>query len=326
MSDALTFKDESEVELPVAGPSWTILIVDDEREIHSVTTLALSDFRIHGRCLNFLHAYSAAEAREVLRERSDIALVLLDVVMESETAGLSVVEYVRNELGNPFVRIVLRTGQPGQAPELEIISRHDINDYKNKTELTRTRLFTTVHTSLSTYRDLITLDAHRRGLEKVIEASGHIFEIHSLERFTQGVLEQLSALLFLGHDALMIHVSGVAARINGSMKVLAATGSYTGLLGQDARALLPELVLARIERARTVPGPVYGPDYFVRNQRDGEELIFYVGADALLSVPDLRLVDLFCQNVAIAYRNVMLLNRLVQPGTGTGTGTGHHGE
>lgn len=315
MSDELIFCEEKKIE-EAGNPDfyWTILIVDDEREVHAVTNLALSDFQFNGRRLHFLHAYSAQEAREILRTQNDIALVLLDVVMETETAGLSVVEYIRNELKNNFIRIVLRTGQPGQAPELEVISRYDINDYKNKTELTRTRLYTTVYTGLATYRDLIALDANRRGLEKVIEASARIFEIKSLTRFTQGVLEQLSALLFLGRNALMVHASGVAAKVQDRLEILAATGTYASLTGCDARAVLPANVVSRIEAARLTSEPIFGKDYFVREQCNGAEIIFYVGADAPLSVPDRRLIDLFCQNVAIAYRNLSQFQPPNNPG------------
>lgn len=314
MNDDLIFKDESAELQSTPALNWIVLIVDDEPEVHSVTELALSDFQFSGRRLHFLHAHSAQEAKSVLSSNPSIALVLLDVVMETDNAGLSVVEYVRDELKNNFVRIVLRTGQPGQAPELEVISKYDINDYKNKTELTRTRLFTTVHTSLATYRDLVALDAHRRGLEKVIESSAHIFEMRSMVHFTQGVLEQLGALLFLGRDALMIHVSGLAAEPSDTYRIMAATGHYQTLLGQDARATLPPHVLQRLELARKSEEPIYGKDYFVRDQKNGEELIFYVGADAPLSVPDRRLVDLFCQNVSIAYRNLCLLQKIMGSG------------
>ena len=311
MSEELQFKDEPE-DMPEADvPTWTVLIVDDEPEIHAVTEMALSDFAFSGRGLKFLHAHSAREAKDVLAREADIALVLLDVVMENERAGLDVVEYVRDELKNPFVRIVLRTGQPGQAPELEVIRRYDINDYKNKTELTRTRLFTTVYTGLATYRDLVALDANRRGLEKVIEASAHIFELRSMDRFTQGVLEQLSALLFLQRDSVVVHTSGVAAEQNGVLRIVAATGTYAGLLGRDAREALPPQVVERIDSARRSDSVTYGHDYFVRDQRNDDELIFYVSADAPLSIPDRRLVDLFCQNVSIAHRNLRFLQRLV---------------
>ena len=310
MNDELTFADE-----PAAATSvlhaWQLLIVDDDVEVHTVTELALSDFRFAGRSLQFLHAYSGEEAQQLLRAHPEIALVLLDVVMEHERAGLQVVEFVRNELNNRFTRIVLRTGEPGQAPEIDVITRYDINDYKNKTELTRTRLFTTVYTGLATYRDLVALDAHRRGLEKVIEASAHIFEMRSMAQFTQGVLEQLSALLFLGQDSVMVHCSGVAAEELGTLRIVAATGSFATLLGHDARASLPAEVLGRIEAARRAQTNVYGHDYFVRDQKNGDELVFYIGADAPMSVPDRRLIELFCENVAIAHRNLGFLQKLV---------------
>jgi CheY-like chemotaxis protein len=114
---------------------WNVLIVDDEESIHAITELVLNNFRFDEHPLHFFNAYSAKEAREILVEQNDIALVLLDVVMESEDAGLELVKYIRNELQNQMVRIVLRTGQPGSAPEEEVITSYDINDYKIKQNL-----------------------------------------------------------------------------------------------------------------------------------------------------------------------------------------------
>src|SRR5438045_6147767 len=115
---------------------WKVLIVDDEPEVHNVTRLVLSNFRFEERPLKFLSAYSGREAVELLAAQPDVAVMLLDVVMESDQAGLDVVKRVRSELANPFVRIVLRTGQPGQAPEHHVIANYDINDYKDQTEHT----------------------------------------------------------------------------------------------------------------------------------------------------------------------------------------------
>ena len=141
----------------VAG--WKVLIVDDEPEVHQVTRLVLGGFRFESSPLEFISAFSAAEARAQMLEHPDVAVILLDVVMETEHAGLDVVRAVRDELGNRQVRIVLRTGQPGQAPEHDIISAYDINDYKEKTELTAQRLSTTIFSALRAYRDLMTIEA-----------------------------------------------------------------------------------------------------------------------------------------------------------------------
>ncbi len=308
----LSYAAESGSEATAPEERWTVLVVDDESEIHLVTTLALEGMRFRNQGLRFLHAYSAVQAKEMLQAHPEVALVLLDVVMETETAGLEVVEFVRNTLKDTFIRIILRTGQPGQAPELQVITRYDINDYRHKTELTRERLFTTVYTALSTYRDLIALDANRRGLEKVIHATADLFEADSFEQMAQGVLEQLIALLFLRRDALVLHAAGVAATGPGSqLEIVAGTGQYAGLVGQVANQALPPAILDRIGRARALRTPLFGHDYFVRHDVDGPagEWVFYVAADQPLGEPDRELIELFCRNVAHARRHLLLRKR-----------------
>ena len=149
--------------------TWKVMIVDDEEEIHTVTRFALSDYEYKGKRLEFLDAYTGTEAQQMLSEHGDVALMLLDVVMESNDAGLQTVKHIRETLDNHFVRIILRTGQPGQAPEESLITDYDINDYKNKTELTDKRLFTTITTGLRSYADIMAIEHFRQNLEKMVE-------------------------------------------------------------------------------------------------------------------------------------------------------------
>ncbi|MFL6706884.1 MAG: hypothetical protein ACJ8HI_01605 [Massilia sp.] len=135
-------------------PPWRILIVDDDVDVHVVTKFALSTAQFQGRRLSFLHAYSGAEAFARLRDTPGIALVLLDVMMETADAGLLLARQVREQLGNDLVRIVLRTGQPGQAVEHSIIVDYDINDFWSKADLTTRKLFTTVIAALRAYETL----------------------------------------------------------------------------------------------------------------------------------------------------------------------------
>lgn len=146
---------------------WKILIVDDEAEVHAVTQLALHKFTYAGCGLTFLSAYSAGEAKQILRSHPDIAVILLDVVMENNHAGLDLVKYIREELGNRTVRVILRTGQPGEAPEEAVIRLYDINDYKTKTELTRQRLVATLLISLRVYEHLLQVEASQHQLERL---------------------------------------------------------------------------------------------------------------------------------------------------------------
>ncbi len=148
---------------------WDVMIVDDEEEVHNVTRFALSDYRYKGRRLKFLHAYNGPQAVTTLQDNPNIALILLDVVMESNDAGLKVIEQIRQDLSNEFIRIILRTGQPGEAPEEEVIIKYDINDYKNKTELTDKKLFTTITTSLRSYSDIMEIENYRLNLEQKVK-------------------------------------------------------------------------------------------------------------------------------------------------------------
>jgi len=134
---------------------WKVLIVDDEPDVHSLTKLLLRNFIYRKRGLTFLSAYSATEARDTMRDNPDVALVLLDVVMETEHAGLALVDYIRHDLNNQSTQIVIRTGQPGQAPPLTVVSNHGINDYKEKTEITQQSMILTVVKALRLYEDYL---------------------------------------------------------------------------------------------------------------------------------------------------------------------------
>ncbi|MFT5887767.1 MAG: signal transduction histidine kinase [Zhongshania sp.] len=180
-NDQLILASEQATILPqdstLAKTSWKVLIVDDEEEIHVVTRLALHDFSFGGRHLEFVSAYSGEQGRQMIQDNPDTAIILLDVVMETDSAGLDVARFIRQELGNHFVRIILRTGQPGLAPERRVLKVYDINDYRAKTELTQDRLFSVIYTALSSYRDLIALARSRHqliGLVNEIEQISHL--------------------------------------------------------------------------------------------------------------------------------------------------------
>lgn len=191
---------------------WTVLIADDDEAVHAVTRLALSDECICGRPLRFVDAYSAAEAKGLLRQRPDIALVLLDVAMEADQAGLDVVNYARNELHNSYVRIILRTGQHGFIPPQQIVSRYDINGYLDKAQLTASLLYCSIHTALSAYRDLTTLDATQRELCAALNEVGR---------------RESRLRLLLDHSPIGLGESTLDGRIVGVNPSLCAMLGYT---------------------------------------------------------------------------------------------------
>lgn len=172
---------------------WKILIVDDEPDIHKVTRMTLVNFEFDGHGLEFLSAYSAQQAKDILLKENDIAVALIDVVMESEHAGLDLVKYIRDDLDNELIRLILRTGQPGQAPESKVISEYEINDYKEKTELTSQKLYSSIYASLRSYRDLIALKNSRSGLENVINVQ--TTELNDERNFISTVFDITGALV-----------------------------------------------------------------------------------------------------------------------------------
>jgi CheY-like chemotaxis protein len=139
-----------------------ILVADDEADIHAVTKLSLKGLKRPNRRVEILSASSGKEAVEALRKNPNIAVVLLDVVMENDHAGLDACRTIRGELGNRLVRILLRTGQPGAAPERQTIDDYDIDGYLPKAEVTSGKLYSAVRTALRAHTDLVELDRHRK--------------------------------------------------------------------------------------------------------------------------------------------------------------------
>lgn len=153
----ITSKLENSSEDILQKKPYKILIVDDDDEVHTFTKLALKNFTYDGASIIFLDAFNIQESQQIIKEHSDIAIVLLDVVMETNTAGLDIAKYIRQTLQNDLIRIIIRTGQPGEAPERFVIDNYDINDYKEKTELTADKLYTTIRTALAQYTQLVSL-------------------------------------------------------------------------------------------------------------------------------------------------------------------------
>lgn len=289
---------------------WKVLIVDDEEAIHSVTKLALKHLVFAHKSLEFISAFSAAQAKEILQRERDIAVVLLDVVMEEENSGLQLAKYIRYDLKNKLVRIILRTGQPGQAPEEQVIMEYDINDYKEKTELTARKLYSAMVTALRSYQDLERISSSKRGLEKIIDATATIFAIQSIQTFAAGVLDQLAALLNIKETALCVHSHGLMAAREGTedFLILAGTGNFQKVVGSSVDTVLPLDIRLEIEEAfRTNQTKFFQrKSYVLFRSRQGSEGVLYIENSNTLDEFDQRLIDIFCANICIAFDNIEL--------------------
>src|SRR6266481_6756632 len=235
--DILQLVDDEDIEAPPPETRrWKIAVIDDEPAVHEGTRFALSDYRLNGQGLEILSAYSAAEGRELLRGHPDVAVVLLDVIMETDTAGLGLVQFIRNELKNETVRIILRTGQPGQAPERRVIVDYDINDYKAKTELTADKLFTSLTAALRSYQQLQRMVETRRGLEMIIDGASTLYDFKSIQLLAEGVLTQIGSLLDVDCGGILVLRDGGDPQE--TFSVLAGSGCYSRFIGTDVSEMI----------------------------------------------------------------------------------------
>jgi signal transduction histidine kinase len=295
---------------------WKVAVIDDDQAVHEGTRFALSDYNLNGQTLEILSAYSAAEGRTLMRAHPDIAAVLLDVIMETDAAGLDLVEYIRNEIKNETVRIILRTGQPGQAPERRVIVQYDINDYKAKTELTADKLFTSLTAALRSYQQLERMVQTRRGLEIIIDAASTLYDFKSMQRLAEGVLTQLASLLNV--DCAGILVLRDDGRADGAdFSVLAGSGCYSRFIGTtSSKALDPDLrqmVEAAFQRRKNEFADHRSVLYL--RTGSGREVVVLLQAERPLSETDRALVEIFSSRLSIAFDNVILYQQLHEANT-----------
>ena len=295
-------------------PGWKVLIVDDEPDIHTITKIALSNFNFENKNINFLNAYSAAEAKEVLSNEKDIALIYLDVVMETDDAGLLLAKWIRADLKNEFVRIILRTGQPGQAPERDVILNYDINDYKEKTSLSSDKLFTSTLAGLRGYKDIISvensrkrLEAHRIGLEKIIESSANLFKLRSLKQFASGLLVQLASILHIEQDTVLIRSNACTVMQNNeSFDILAGTGVFNE--SNNAEKVLPEKIVTYLSQACQEERSLFMDDVYIGYFPATNGTINLIYLEGITEIDDLdkQLIEVFSNNITIAFDNLYL--------------------
>lgn len=292
------------------GRPWRILIVDDDGDVHKATELAMQGLTVEGQPLVFLHASSAAQARQLLASEDDLAVVLLDVVMESEDAGLQLVRHIRDERHMNAVRIVLRTGQPGYAPEIETVQAYDINDYKTKSELTRTRLYTVLTAAVRSYRQIRALEANRRGLEMIVESSTALSRMRGLSRFAEGVVTQLCALLGILPEGLVC--AQLSGDLGNDVRIVAAAGQYSGLIDRPLAQVRIAAVRDRLERCLQQQKNIYNDGtclYF--GMGPGRAMAALVDVGRELDELDQQLLRAFCSNIAVGFENVVLYSQLL---------------
>lgn len=298
--------------------AWNIFIIDDDPDVHSATMFALHGLKIQDRALNFLHAYSTAEARRVLLHNKEIAVILLDVVMGDDDAGLQLVSYIRDTLELMEVRIILRTGQAGYAPEMEAIRDYDINDYKSKTELTQAKLFTTVTSAIRSYEQIRTISSSKHGLEFIIKASAKLMGLNDIREFADNLIHYFNDLIGETPKAFVCTANfndnprQRGQEQNLGLRVIASTDEYRDWIDQAFVQLADKNLQAIIQKALFERRHIYESSYTVLHfsNLSGASLVLYVDFSIKNQSTLIRLVDMFCSNASVCLDNVVLTSRM----------------
>lgn len=315
--DFLDSGEDSETEFRRNHNYYKIIIADDDEEIHKMTKLVLKGFELEGAKLQFYDTYSGNETIELLNHHDDIAIILLDVVMEEEDSGLKVVKYMREVLKNNMTRIILRTGQPGMAPEEKIIVEYEIDDYKSKTELTVQKLVSTMYVCLRAHRNIKALNRHKEGLHRVINASQDLFKYHSFTEFLNGMLLQVISLYDVDVDSFYVRndvnvLDGMALiKIMDSAKILAATGKYESMIGEPLNTdqCPPDLkkLIEVIEKSSENELVIREGDFLGIYKQNSDKFVKnYIILETIANSENIDLIKLFLTNFSLAIDNFTL--------------------
>ncbi len=295
---------------------WVMLVVDDDPTVHDAIRLIIGKMTFRNRPVQMHSAYSTAEALGLLRHISDVAIILLNMAMDSDETGLRLVRAIRDDLGNRTSRIILRTGQSGQRPDERVIVDYDIGDSLARSELTTQKLFPALVTGLRCYQNIVALETTRQGLEAILESADTLMTLPSMRQFAAGVLEQLGSLIGAVGDGILcadIVDKDAGPGPHCGIKVLAGNGSFRDCsdctLDNTCRH---QTVLPLIRQCLTEQRSLFTDDHAILfidgvTTRAGVALIHGGGT---LDDGDRRLIEMFVRKVSSGFQNVILHENL----------------
>lgn len=312
--DAFVFSDdESNIFPQQAHVRWKILSVEDDPVYQASLLHGLSGLQFRGQDVEVLTASSAVQAAEILAEHDDIAVMLLDVVMEQDDAGLRLVSSVREVLGNSSIRIVLLTGQPGVAPETDVMRQYDIDEYWNKADLNREKLHSVVGSHLRTWHYMMELSRAQRGLQLILDASRNLHSQQELGALTQAVLTNISLIIGAGVGGIVC-MGQFRERSLEAAQVIASSGHYSNMPDIAVSDLEPAGRLETLRTASSSQSHQFRNDhsvlYFETHAIDGAEYLVLIDGLFDLTEAHINLLRVFSENIRSGFANVALLNRV----------------
>lgn len=292
-----------------------ILTVDDDEDFQKSMSFALSNMQVLGRDIEVVQAYSYAQAAKLLSEENDYVIALVDVIMETNDAGLRLVKAARDILGNSEIRIVLVTGQPGVTPMHSVMQDYDIDDYWSKAELNTDRLKTLLTSNTRSYQQIQQIARAKRGLQLIAESSGVLYASRSLEELSSMMLTELAKLLDVSAEGLVCVKSCDASETTHGpeFEVISATGGYIETQGKRLSEFPSEPIRERLQRCLTERRSLFLPDsscLFFYDQHTDMDYAVYLGTNRPLDTTETELLRVFSTNVYGGLINVALVSKL----------------
>ncbi|SEG83884.1 putative bifunctional diguanylate cyclase/phosphodiesterase [Marinobacterium lutimaris] len=292
---------------------WKLLSVEDDPTYQASLLYSLGNLEYDGIPVEILTAGSAAEAASQLSAHPDIAVVLLDVVMDEDDSGLRLVNTIRERLGNHRIRIILLTGQPGMAPRNDVMRQYDIDDYWQKADLKADQLITLITGNLRTWIYITELERARQGLQLLVEASRALTSKRDLKSFSHTLLEQIGNIIGADEGGIVSAVSNESESL-AEAEVMASSGCYSGQASKvpgliDDSAIHTDIGNARAEK-RHIFRDSYSVLYFGNAEIDPREYVTVVKSDTRPSRYHISLLQVFAEQVSGGFANIALNNRL----------------
>ncbi len=294
-----------------ATPSFSILVVDGTPTLLTLAEEALADLSVDGASVRLIGASSAAEARQALYDSPEIAVILLEPVLEQERAGLDLIAHIRNDLGNQRTRVVVCTAHPDSINEEEVISGADVSDYRAKATLTPRALRTAVTGQLRAFASLQALAAGRKGLARMLVATTGLLELRTPETLFPNILPRVVGLLGIGRHALLC-IQGDTQPRDRKIRVRASIGRFAPWKDVELSALGETRIEAALARLSPSSETIVEADFCALRLRanGGVTGMIYVEGRNDGTAREWQLLELFRNKCAIAFENALLFEEL----------------
>ena len=291
--------------------AWKILIVDDDNFIHRVIKEINMELKFDGEKINFISAYKYNEAIDILAKNKDIALVLLDVFLEEQYTGLMIAKYIREDLKNEDIRIVLMTGKGYMSLQEQIILDYDINGYEDKSDLFSKKMNTVILSSLRSFRDINRIKFNKESMEKVVSSITKLYEKDALNDFLVSSLSHLSSVInqYKGKQNCAINSFAAIRQSNSNIfRIVGGNGKYKNYIDEKIRNTVNESDLIKINKIfNGGDHELFDNCYIARyKSTTGKEAIIYVENESKIHLVDMELLDVFYKSISATFDNLCL--------------------